>query len=265
MAGHKTIDLTLEVWRQSGPSAPGSFERHDMKGVPTDASFLEMLDSLNERLVNENKTPIAFEHDCREGICGSCGFMISGQAHGPDRETTVCQLHMRQFKSGVHLVLEPWRAKAFPVIRDLMVDRTALDKIQAAGGYNGVNCGNAPDANAILIGKEAASDAMDAAACIGCGACVAACKNAAAMLFTSAKIGHFAKLPQGQPERQRRVVRMFEEMEAQGFGACSWTQECEAACPKGISVKWISRAKRDYLVAKLIKDNGGSTNDGFAG
>jgi succinate dehydrogenase / fumarate reductase, iron-sulfur subunit len=251
-----TIDLTLEIWRQSGPNDGGRFERHEMKNVSTDLSFLELLDLLNERLLNDGKEPVAFEHDCREGICGSCGFMINGQAHGPDRGTTVCQLHLRRFRSGQHLVLEPWRAKAFPVVRDLMVNRTSLDRIQAAGGYNSVNVGNAPDANAILVGKEAAAEAFDAATCIGCGACVAACKNASAMLFTSAKVGHFAMLPQGQPERARRVVRMFSEMEEQGFGACSWTQECEAACPKEISVKWISRAKKDFLKARLIAGGG---------
>lgn len=251
-----TIDLTLDIWRQAGPDVKGGFETHEMKGVSTDLSFLEMLDVLNERLLNENKEPVAFEHDCREGICGSCGFMINGMAHGPDRGTTVCQLHMRRFKTGQRLALKPWRAVAFPVVRDLMVNRAALDKIQAAGGHTGVNVGNAPDANAMLIAKDDAGEAFDAAACIGCGACVAACKNASAMLFTSAKVGHFAMLPQGQPERSRRVVRMFSEMEAQGFGACSWTQECEAACPKEISVKWISRANKDFFKARLIEGNG---------
>ena len=266
MSGAKKISVTLEVWRQPGQSAPGRFERYELPEVSTDVSFLEMLDALNERLLREGQEPVAFEHDCREGICGSCGFMINGQAHGPDRGTTVCQLHMRRFENGAHLVIEPWRAKAFPIIRDLIVDRTSFDKIQAAGGYNGVNVGNAPDANAILVAKDASAEAFDAATCIGCGACVAACKNAAAMLFTSAKIGHFAMLPQGQPERNRRVVRMFETMEAEGFGACSWTQECEAACPKGISVKWISRAKKDYLKARLIKgETGAAAGDDFGG
>ncbi|MCC6624082.1 MAG: succinate dehydrogenase/fumarate reductase iron-sulfur subunit [Deltaproteobacteria bacterium] len=266
MGNSKKIDLTLEVWRQAGPNAAGRFERYELPGVSTDVSFLEMLDGLNEKLLAQGKEPVAFEHDCREGICGSCGFMINGQAHGPDRGTTVCQLHMRRFEDKAHLVVEPWRARAFPIVRDLVVDRTALDKIQAAGGYNGVNVGNAPDANAILVARDAAAEAFDAAACIGCGACVAACKNSAAMLFTSAKVGHFAMLPQGQPERARRVVRMFEEMEAQGFGACSWTQECEAACPKGISVKWISRAKKDYLKARLVRgETGAQANDDFGG
>ncbi len=247
-----TISLTLEVWRQDGPNAKGHFEKYSVKDVSTHISFLEMLDGLNDDLVREGKVPIAFEHDCREGICGSCGFMIDGQAHGPDRAITVCQLHMRRFKDGDHLVLEPWRAKAFPVLRDLQVDRRALDKIIEAGGYNSVNTGNAPDSNAMLVQPEAASDAFDAATCIGCGACVASCKNASAMLFTSAKVGHLAKLPQGQPERYERVVRMYEELEAQGFGACSWTQDCEAACPKEISVKWISWGKRDYLKARTV-------------
>ena len=248
-----TINVTLEVWRQAGALAKGQFEKYELKQVPTHISFLEMLDMLNQQLIMAGKEPVHFEHDCREGICGSCGFMINGQAHGPDRGTTVCQLHMRRFKDGDHLVLEPWRARAFPVVRDLVVDRGSLDAIMAAGGYNSVNCGNAPDANSILVGRDEAEEAFDAAACIGCGACVASCKNASAMLFTSAKVGHLAMLPQGQPERSRRVVRMFDELEAQGFGACSWTQECEAACPKEISVKWISRAKRDYLKARLVK------------
>ncbi|PKN57181.1 MAG: hypothetical protein CVU56_12330 [Deltaproteobacteria bacterium HGW-Deltaproteobacteria-14] len=246
-----TISLTLEVWRQPGPLAKGRFQTYEVKDVSQNISFLEMLDLLNQRLISEGIEPVHFEHDCREGICGSCGFMINGQAHGPDLGTTVCQLHMRRFKNGDHLVVEPWRARAFPVIRDLVVDRASLDKIIAAGGYNSVNCGNAPDANAMPIGRDTAEEAFDAAACIGCGACVAACKNASAMLFTSAKVGQLAMLPQGQPERSHRVVRMYDEMQALGFGACSWTQDCEAACPKEISVKWISRAKRDYLKARF--------------
>ncbi|MFT7582630.1 MAG: succinate dehydrogenase / fumarate reductase iron-sulfur subunit [Myxococcota bacterium] len=248
----ETIKLTLEVWRQDEPNQKGAFKTYTLDAVETGLSFLEMLDLLNVQLLDANETPIAFEHDCREGICGSCGFMINGQAHGPERGTTVCQLHMRKFKDGDHLVIEPWRAKAFPVMRDLMVDRAAFDRIQAKGGYNSVNVGNAPDANSILIGKEAALEAFDAATCIGCGACVAACKNASAQLFVSAKIGHFGMLPQGRPEHPRRVVRMYEQMEAEGFGACGWTQDCEAACPAEISVKWISRAKRDYLKARTI-------------
>jgi len=249
----ETIRVTLEVWRQPGPAAKGAFETYQLDDVSVDISFLEMLDLLNERLLAEDKEPIAFDHDCREGICGSCGFVINGQPHGPDRETTVCQLHMRRFEDGARLVVEPWRARAFPVLRDLMVDRAALDRIMEAGGYVSVNCGSAPDANAMLVGQDAASEAFDAATCIGCGACVAACKNASASLFTAAKVGHLAMLPQGQPERDRRVVRMFEEMEAQGFGACSWTEDCEAACPKGISIKWIAKATGDYLKARLVK------------
>ncbi len=247
-----TINLTLEVWRQDTAGSGGKFETFKLDGVSTSLSFLEMLDMLNEQLLEEGKRPITFEHDCREGICGSCGFMINGQAHGPERGTTVCQLHMRKFKSGQTLVLEPWRARAFPVMQDLMVDRRSFDVIQAAGGYNSTNVGNAPDANAVLVGREAATEAFDAATCIGCGACVAACKNASAQLFTSAKIGHLAMLPQGQPERYKRVVRMYDAMDEQGFGNCSWTQDCEAACPKEISVKWIAKAKKDFLKARTI-------------
>ena len=249
-----TINVTLEVWRQPGAKAQGRFERYEMNGVSTHASFLEMLDGLNEKLINEGKEPIAFEHDCREGICGSCGFVINGQAHGPDRGTTVCQLHMRRFKSGTHLVLEPWRAKAFPVIKDLIVDRGAFDRIQQAGGYNSTNVGNAPDANAVLVGRDAAALAFDAATCIGCGACVAACPNASAMLFTAAKVGQFAVLPQGQPERTRRAVRMVAQMDAEGFGACTNTLECEAACPKEISTAWIQRLNREYLGAAIASE-----------
>lgn len=248
-----TISVTLEVWRQPGTDAAGHFETYKLDRVSTDSSFLEMLDVLNERLLTEGKEPIAFEHDCREGICGSCGFVINGNPHGPERGITVCQLHMRRFESGAKLTLEPWRAKAFPVLRDLMVDRSAFDEIMAAGGFNSVNVGNAPDANAMLIGRNEASEAFDAAACIGCGACVAACKNASANLFVSAKIGHLAMLPQGAPERYTRAVSMLDKAAELGFGACSWTQECEAACPKEISVKWISRGQRDYLKGRAIK------------
>jgi len=245
-----TLRLNLKIWRQDNASSGGHFEEHQLDGVSEHASFLEMLDMLNEKLVTEGKRPVAFEHDCREGICGSCGFMINGQAHGPDPGTTVCQLHMRTFQDGDTLVLEPWRAKAFPVMQDLMVDRTPFDRIQATGGYCSVNAGNAPDANAQLVGKEVASDAFAAATCIGCGACVASCKNASASLFVSAKIGQLSLLPQGQPERSRRAIRMFEQMESEGFGACTNTLECEAACPKEISVKWIQRMNREYLKAK---------------
>ena len=251
-----TLNLTLKVWRQDYGTTSGRFETYPLEGVSTDISFLEMLDMLNEELITSGRDPVAFDHDCREGICGSCGFVINGQAHGPDRGTTVCQLHMRRFKSGETLVIEPWRARAFPILRDLMVDRSAFDRIQAAGGYCSTNVGNAPDANAILVGKRDASNAFDAAACIGCGACVAACKNASAQLFVAAKIGHFASLPQGQPERARRALRMVDTMESAGFGACGNTEECEAACPKEISVKWIQAMNREYLHAQLIHEEG---------
>ena len=250
---HGTLSaIKLKVWRQANASAPGRFEDHEIKDVPKAASFLEMLDILNDQLVRDGKDPIAFDHDCREGICGTCGFVINGQPHGPERGTTVCQLHMRVFNDGDTLVLEPWRARAFPVMQDLMVDRTAFDRIQAKGGYASTNCGNAPEANAQLVGKDAAERAFDAAMCIGCGACVAACKNASAQLFVSAKIGHYASLPQGQPERARRAVRMYEQMEDEGFGACSNTYECEAACPKEISTEWITLGYREYLRGKLF-------------
>ena len=245
------LSLTLEIWRQSGPDDAGRFETHQVDGVSTHLSFLEMLDLLNERLIEEGKEPIVFEHDCREGICGSCGIMIDGQAHGPEKGTTVCQLHMRKFRSGQKLVLEPWRAAAFPVLKDLQVDRRAFDRIQAAGGYASVNCGNAPDANAMPVGSDAAEAAMDAAACIGCGACVAACKNASASLFVAAKVSHFSMLPQGQPERLRRTWRMVTAMDAEAFGSCTNTLECEAACPKEISTRWIQLLNRDYIRATL--------------
>jgi len=248
----ETITITLKVWRQDGPGKDPREETYPKISISTHASFLEMLDTVNEQIVRDNGTPIAFEHDCREGICGSCGFMINGQAHGPDGGTTVCQLHMRRFKDGDVLVVEPWRARAFPVIRDLIVDRGSLDRIQFAGGYNSVNCGNAPDANSILVGQEVAGEAFAAATCIGCGACVAACPNASAMLFVGAKNGHLGLLPQGEPERYRRARRMVDQMDDEGFGACSNTLECEAACPKEISVKWIQRLNRDYIRATLV-------------
>ena len=249
-----TLSLTLKVWRQAGPSDAGRFESYTLEGVPSDLSFLEMLDMLNEQLVAKSEEPVAFDHDCREGICGSCGFMIDGQAHGPERGTTVCQLHMRKFKSGQTLTLEPWRAKAFPITKDLVVARDAFERIQEAGGYNSVNTGNAPDGNAMPIGREAADAAMDAAECIGCGACVASCKNASASLFTAAKIGHFAMLPQGQPERMRRAARMVDRMDTEGFGACTNTLDCEAACPKQISTRWIQLMNRDYFRAAVTAD-----------
>ena len=252
----ETLDLTLKVWRQAGSSDSGHFETYQVKGVSEHVSFLEMLDQLNGELITEGKEPIAFDHDCREGICGSCGFMIDGQAHGPERGTTVCQLHMRLFKTGQTVTLEPWRAKAFPIMKDLIVDRNAFDRIQMAGGYASVNCGNAPDGNAMPVGRADASAAFDAAACIGCGACVAACKNASASLFVGAKVGHFAKLPQGQPERARRALRMVAQMDAEEFGSCTNTLECEAACPKEISVFWIQHMNADYLKASMAHDAG---------
>jgi succinate dehydrogenase / fumarate reductase, iron-sulfur subunit len=245
----ETVTIHLRVWRQRGPSDTGHFEDYKNVECSRHASFLEMLDVLNERLVHEGKEPIVFAHDCREGICGTCGFVINGQAHGKERGTTVCQLHMFKFEDGETLTLEPWRAKAFPVLRDLMVDRSAFDRIQQAGGYNSTNVGNAPDANSILVGREAASAAFDAATCIGCGACVAACPNASALLFTSAKVGHLAVIPQGQPERQKRALAMVTQHDHEGFGACTNTLECEAACPKEISTAWIQRLNREYLAA----------------
>jgi len=214
-------------------------------------SFLEMLDVLNERLIGEGQEPVAFDHDCREGICGACGMMINGQAHGPDSETTVCQLHMRRFKDGDTITIEPWRARAFPVVKDLVVDRSALDRIIAAGGYVSINCGGAPDGNAIPIPKDIAETAMDSAACIGCGACVAACKNASAHLFMSAKISQLALLPQGQVERHRRVLSMVEQADAEGFGSCSNEAECEAVCPKEIPISNIAKMTREYVKAVL--------------
>lgn len=251
----QTISLKLKVWRQKSAKDKGGFENYDLPNVSPEASFLEMLDQLNEILVSGGNEPITFDHDCREGICGSCGFAINGQAHGPERGTTVCQLHMRKFSDGDTLVLEPFRARAFPVIRDLMVDRSSFDRIQKVGGYCSANTGNAPDANAMLIGKEIAEEAFEAAQCIGCGACVASCKNASASLFVSAKMGQYSLLPQGQPEKEKRTVRMYEQMEEEGFGACSNTLECEASCPKEISVKWISRMNSAYLKAKLTGQN----------
>ncbi len=250
--GGKTLHLTLEVWRQKNREAEGKFVEYDAPNISTDMSFLEMLDVVNEALAMKGEDPIAFDHDCREGICGSCGVVINGAAHGPRQRTTACQLHMRSFKDGDTLKIEPWRAAAFPVVRDLMVDRSAFDRIIASGGYVSVRTGNAPDGNAIPIAKDNADLAMDAAACIGCGACVAACPNASAMLFTSAKVAHLNLLPQGKPERSRRVVNMVEKQDHEGFGSCSNHAECEAACPKGISILNISRLNRDYIKASLF-------------
>jgi succinate dehydrogenase / fumarate reductase, iron-sulfur subunit len=241
------MDLTLQVWRQSAPLATGRFETYEAKGVSPDMSFLEMLDVVNEGLLSEGKEPIAFDHDCREGICGMCGFVINGYPHGPRERTTVCQLHMREYKHGDTLVLEPWRADPFPVIKDLVVNRRAFDRIVTAGGYISIRTGSAPEANDIPVRKDASDRAMDAAACIGCGACVAACPNASASLFTAAKLGHLGLLPQGQPERYERAVRMVRQMELDGFGSCRNYTECEAACPKAISVDFIAMMNRDYL------------------
>lgn len=247
----KNISLTLNVWRQNGPNAEGSFKEYEAKDISTDASFLEMLDKVNDDLVRKGEQPIVFDHDCREGICGSCGFMINGDAHGPQKSTTVCQLHMRAFKDGQKLTIEPWRAKAFPIIKDLMVDRSALDRIIKSGGYISTNVGGAEDANAILVPKQKSDEAFSAATCIGCGACVASCKNASAALFTSAKISHLALLPQGQVESERRALRMVEQMDVEGFGACSSTGACSASCPKDISLVNIARMNREYLKGAL--------------
>jgi succinate dehydrogenase / fumarate reductase iron-sulfur subunit len=244
------MDVTLEVWRQASGEAEGRFENHHVPGISEDMSFLEMLDIVNERLIEAGKEPIAFDHDCREGICGTCGVMINGRAHGPQLGTATCQLHMRQFDDGDHIVVEPWRATAFPIVKDLFVDRTPLDEIVAAGGYISAPTGAAPDANLILVPKEAAEAAMDAAACIGCAACVAACPNSAGQLFTAAKVAHLNLLPQGQPERWQRVEAMVEKME-EFFGSCTNHAECEEACPKSISIDNIAVMNRDYLKAKL--------------
>ncbi|MBI2408929.1 MAG: succinate dehydrogenase/fumarate reductase iron-sulfur subunit [Gemmatimonadetes bacterium] len=241
------MNITLKVWRQAGPTAPGKFETYTARDVSPESSFLEMLDVVNEKLVLEGKEPIAFDHDCREGICGMCGMMINGVAHGPSKLTTTCQLHMRSFKDGDSITLEPWRANAFPVIRDLVVDRSPLDRIIQAGGFISVPTGAPQDANALPIGKPEADEAMDAAACIGCGACVAACPNASASLFTAAKISHLGLLPQGQPERYRRALSMVTQMDLEGFGGCSLFGECMAACPKGISIDFIKRMNGDYV------------------
>jgi succinate dehydrogenase / fumarate reductase iron-sulfur subunit len=238
--------MTLKVWRQKGRHGAGSFGTYPMDDVNPDMSMLECLDVLNEHLMAKGEEPIAFEHDCREGICGSCGFMINGEAHGPLPATTVCQLTMRHFKDGSELVLEPWRAKPFPLIKDLVVDRRAFDRIIASGGYISVATGSAPDGNAILVSKEVSDRAMDAAACIGCGACVAACPNAAAALFTGAKIAHLSILPQGKPERDRRAVSMVVQMNEEGFGGCTNIGECTAACPKEIALEVIATMNRDY-------------------
>jgi succinate dehydrogenase / fumarate reductase iron-sulfur subunit len=244
--------IHLKVWRQAGPDKPGGLVAYTAEGVSADMSFLEMLDVVNEGLIARGEDPIAFDSDCREGICGTCGFMIDGIPHGPDRGTTVCQLHMRRFKDGDTVTLEPWRAKGFPLVKDLITDRSAFDRIIQAGGYTSINAGGPQDANAILIPKTAADKAMDSAACIACGACVAACKNASAALFTSAKLSHLALLPQGQVERYRRVVSMVERHDGEGFGSCSNEGECEAVCPKEIPITNIARMNREYFKAMLV-------------
>jgi succinate dehydrogenase / fumarate reductase iron-sulfur subunit len=244
--------IFLKVWRQAGPTAPGSLVDYTVEDVSPDMSFLEMLDVLNEGLIGQGQDPIAFDSDCREGICGACGFLVNGIPHGPEPGTTVCQLHMRVFRDNDRLTLEPWRAKAFPLIKDLVVDRSAFDRIIQAGGYTSVNVGGAPDGNAILIPRDVVEQAMDSAACIGCGACVAACKNASAVLFTSAKVTHLSLLPQGQVERAARVVAMVERHDAEGFGSCSNEGECEAVCPKGIAITNIARMNREYFRALLL-------------
>jgi succinate dehydrogenase / fumarate reductase iron-sulfur subunit len=248
------MDLILYVWRQKGPDQAGKMVRYEQeaKGISEHMSFLEMLDVVNERLIDKGQEPIAFDSDCREGICGTCAMMINGEAHGPEGGTTVCQLHMRHFRHGDTIYIEPWRARAFPVVRDLAVDRNALDRIIEAGGYVSVNCGSAPDANAIPVSKDESDRAFEAAACIGCGACVAACPNGAAMLFTAAKAAHLHVLPQGQPERLRRTKAMVEAMDAQGFGNCSNLYECEAACPKEIPRDVMALLYRDYARAILV-------------
>ena len=245
--------INLRVWRQSGPDKPGKLVDYRAEDVSADMSFLEMLDVVNEGLIRKGDDPIAFDSDCREGICGTCGFLIDGLAHGPMRASTVCQLHMRSFKDGDTLTLEPWRARAFPIIKDLVVDRSAFDRIIQAGGYTSINVGGARDANAILIPRPTIEQAMDSAACIGCGACVAACKNASAALFTSAKVSHLALLPQGQVERDARVVNMVDRHDAEGFGSCSNEGECEAVCPKEIPIANIARMNREYVRATLLR------------
>ncbi|MFM7038000.1 MAG: succinate dehydrogenase/fumarate reductase iron-sulfur subunit [Planctomycetaceae bacterium] len=249
-----SLNLTLRVWRQPGPNAPGAFRDYKLNGVSTHMSFLEMLDVLNEQLIASGEEPVAFDHDCREGICGSCSLMINGQAHGPDRGTTTCQLHMRRFNDGETVTIEPWRAQAFPIVKDLVVNRSAFDRIIQSGGFVSVNTGNAPDGNSVPVPGRRQEVAMDAAACIGCGACVASCKNASAMLFVSAKVSQLSILPQGQPERATRVLSMVAQMDREGFGSCTNTSECEAACPAEISVSHIARLNREYLKALVFAE-----------
>jgi succinate dehydrogenase / fumarate reductase, iron-sulfur subunit len=251
---HKNINLKLKVWRQRNSSDKGSFETYNANNISQEMSFLEMFDVLNEELIKEGKDPIAFDHDCREGICGMCSMYINGRPHGPWEANTTCQLHMRAFNDGDTIVVEPWRAKAFPVIKDLMVDRSAFDRIIQAGGYISVNTGNAVDGNALPIEKQKADASFAAAMCIGCGACVAACKNSSAMLFTSAKVAHLAQLPQGKPESKTRVLNMVAQMDKEGFGACTNTGACEAVCPKEISISNIAMLNAEYTLASLVSE-----------
>jgi len=244
------MNLKLRVWRQKNPSDKGRVMEYEAKNISPNMSFLEMLDVVNEGLTQKNEEPIAFDHDCREGICGTCSLMINGIAHGPERGTAACQLHMRHFKDGDTITIEPWRAKAFPVIKDLVVDRSAFDRIIQAGGFVSVNTGSAPDANTLLVAKDKAELAMDAAACIGCGACVASCKNASAMLFVAAKVSHLSLLPQGALEKEKRVKNMVAQMDKEGFGGCTNQYECQAVCPKEINVAFIAKMNREYLTAK---------------
>ncbi|MGH7533935.1 MAG: succinate dehydrogenase/fumarate reductase iron-sulfur subunit [Gemmatimonadales bacterium] len=246
------MHITLKVWRQSGPGAAGRLETHEANDVNPDMSFLEMLDVVNDGLLERGERSIAFDHDCREGICGSCSMMIDGVAHGPMKGTATCQLHMRSFKDGDTVVVEPWRSRAFPIIKDLCVDRSALDRVIQAGGFISARTGSAPDGNAIQVAKADADRAFEAAACIGCGACVAACPNGAASLFTAAKISHLGLLPQGQPERARRALAMVEQMDVEGFGGCTLFGECQEACPKEISIDFIARMNRDFVAASLF-------------
>lgn len=253
MAGSSssTMTLNLKIWRQKGPNDKGHFQDFTAKDISPDMSFLEMMDVVNAQLIKQGKEPVEFDHDCREGICGSCNMVINGNPHGPEKATTTCQLHMRKFKDGDSIVVEPWRAKAFPIVRDLVVDRSAFDRIISAGGYISVNTGNAQDANSLPVPKPEADHAFSAAACIGCGACVAVCKNASASLFVAAKISHLGRLPQGQPEREARALRMVAQMDEEGFGACTNTGACSAACPVEISLEEIARMNRDFVKASI--------------
>ena len=255
------MNFTLHIWRQMMNDAPGAMTTYKVSDIGPDMSFLEMLDALNEELIEAGGDPVAFDHDCREGICGMCSLVIDAVPHGPERGTTTCQLHMRHFADGQEITIEPWRAHAFPVIRDLVVDRRSLDRIQQAGGYISVNAGSAPDANAVPIAKEEAEIAFKAAECIGCGACVAACPNASATLFVSAKVAQLAHLPQGQPERKRRAIQMVEAMDREGFGSCSNVMECQAICPKGISVRFIAELNREFLHAAFTTGEFGTLAD----